>query len=98
MESAIFTNEELSRISTGFENNTKYITVDVHGMSCHDALRFIRNIVALHFRDVFVLTVIHGYNGGTAIKETIRDNMISDRVKAVTSCAWNPGVTMFQVA
>lgn len=98
MEETIFTKEELTRITKDVGTYPQTITVDVHGMSCQDALRFVKNIVALHFRDSFNLIVIHGYNGGTAIKETITDHKISARVRNVRHCWWNPGITTFQVA
>ena len=95
-EEIIFTREELSRITKDIAMNT--ITVDVHGMSCHDAWWFVHNIVALHHRDQFSIVVIHGYNGGVSIKKTLWDRPVSVRVQRMQSCFWNPGVTTIMVA
>jgi len=96
MEETIFTKEELSRITKDVETNT--ITVDVHGMTVRDSWRFCHNICALHHRDQFSMTVIHGYLGGVSIKKALWEKPISARVQRIKSCSWNPGVTTIQVA
>lgn len=97
-EELIFTSEEMARISTDAAAGNDNITVDVHGLKPREAMRFLKNVVALHYREDFVLTVIHGYNHGTAIKEMLQNTQLSCRVEDISSCAWNPGVTMFRVA
>ena len=70
----IFTIDEINRISIKEDSEKKTcITVDVHGMRCYEARRFINNIINIVHK-AFQLIIIHGYNHGTAIKEMLVHN------------------------
>lgn len=98
MGELIFTKEELSRISEATNGSKKMLNVDVHGLTRNEAIRFLKNIVALNFRwPEYILQVIHGYIGGTVIKETLLEESISPRVNKVETCRWNPGITLLTV-
>ncbi len=71
------------------------IAVDVHGLTCHDCMRLIRNIVNVVNCGV---SVIHGYRHGDAIKTMIQNDRISSRVKAVVPDEYNNGVTHLVIA
>ena len=100
-EEVIFTKEECDRITKDVVDGQMLITIDVHGMITHDAWRLIHNTCVLnqHQReDRFTIRVIHGYNGGVAIKKAIWSNPVTSRVQRMQSCAWNPGETSILVA
>ena len=46
----------------------------------------------------FKLDVIHGYNGGTAIKDMLRTKEISPRIISISSPEYNPGESILEVA
>ena len=50
------------------------------------------------FADPFILDVIHGYNGGTVIKELIYNDLKSPKIVGHRSPQWNPGETLLQIA
>ncbi len=73
------------------------IIVDVHGMLKAEAQKFLHNLIAL-IRGTYKLTVIHGFNRGTAIKQMLRETKISDRVTELQGVGCNPGVTIMMIA
>ena len=83
----VFTNEEDETV----------IKVDLHGMCRENALKSLSNIIAI-IRFPFILDVIHGYNGGTVIKEMICGDLKSPKITEHRSPAWNPGETLMRIA
>lgn len=84
------------RASLEKEGDTWHISYDTHGMNVKQARQTLKNIIALAPCEMD-LSVIHGYNGGTAIKEMIWNNKESlgyrlDRSN-MTSPSYNPGIT-----
>ena len=94
----IFTNDLLDRICVNNVDDREIVTVDLHGMSRLEGERFVKNIVALNLAAEFVLIVIHGYNSGTVLKETLRKKCISTRIRRLWSPKYNPGITYIEVA
>ena len=94
----VFTESELSRISVQEppQGDTR-ITVDVHGMKCYEARRFINNIINI-VRMAFQLIVIHGYNHGTAIKDMLAHNFSNRRICRKFPDLYNQGVTNMLIA
>lgn len=92
----IFTDDEMQRITMNIENGRPTIKVDVHGMACNEARKFLSNLIAL-FRTAFRLVVIHGYTHGTAIRDMIRENSLSEKVDSVHMWYWNDGVTELSI-
>lgn len=78
-------------------NNEIVVQVDVHGMSANVARRTLTNIIAI-LREPFTLDVIHGFNRGVAIKNIIRTDLASNKIKWASSPNWNPGETFLQIA
>ena len=74
------------------------IRVDLHAMTRQDAKRFIKNMIALLYMIPFRFDLIHGYNHGTVIKDMLRTDPISTRVKSITSPLWNPGESILEIA
>lgn len=89
----IFKEEELNRISFEGENGDEIIVVDVHGMKCSAAHRFVHNIITV-IHAAFKLLVIHGYNNGTAIRDMLRSGLKETKVVSVTPDIDNDGRTM----
>ena len=94
----IYTPEQMNRIrfskSTG---RNEQVTVDVHGMKCVEAKRFINNLINL-VHDSFHLVVIHGYNHGTAIRDMLADNFDNSHVVRRYLDQRNQGMTHMVIA
>ena len=71
------------------------IEVDLHGMRVEEAIRKIKNEVNKASGSVYAIRLIHGYHGGTRIKEAIEDEFSYGRVGKVKSIrpGANPGIT-----
>lgn len=94
----IFTKDEISRLSIKETPGTKpQIIVDVHGMKCSQARRFINNIINT-IRESFKLIIIHGYNHGTAIKDMLADNFCNSHIAEQYIDPYNQGVTHMLIA
>lgn len=94
----VLTQSEMDRI-TIFKSSsgTIHITVDVHGMKCYEARRFINNIINI-VRMAFQLVIIHGYNHGTAIKEMLAHNFSNEHICEQFNDSHNQGVTHMLIA
>lgn len=88
----VFPKEDMVRFSVFEDGN---LCVDVHGMSCIEAQRFIKNVIAM-MRGEFSVYVIHGYNRGVAIKQMLRRVRLSARDYNVSAIVWNPGMTKLE--
>ena len=94
----IFTSNEINRLSIKETPGMKLqITVDVHGMKCSQARRFINNIINT-IRESFKLIIIHGYNHGTAIKEMLAENFYNSHIAEQYIDPYNQGVTHMLIA
>ena len=85
--------EELERISI-LEG---VLFVDVHGLTRNEMVRFLKN-VSLIPREPFSMTIIHGFNHGTKLKETVRYEDIISRPHTIVTDKFNPGVTTYVFA
>lgn len=100
MGEQIFTKEQLDRIKAAAGN----IRIDVHGLGVYDAIRLIKNVIALNFRrHNFTIEIVHGYNGGSAIMQALRGSKknrlpVSTRITGIETCPWNLGITYLTVA
>lgn len=95
--SFIFKEDDLNRISIGEKNGEEIIIVDVHGMKCSAAHRFVHNIIVI-IHEAFKLLVIHGYHGGTAIRDMLRTGLHEARVLSVNPDIDNDGRTLLVCA
>lgn len=71
------------------------IEIDVHGMRVEEAISAVQRKVASAGAGVYRVRVIHGFNGGTRIREALREEFSycrDDKVKRVTM-GDNQGVT-----
>ncbi len=87
---------DMDRISLNSKDEICMI-VDVHGMKCSQAKRFINNIINV-VRIVFRLIIIHGYNHGTAIKEMLAQNFSNNHIYEQFPDPRNQSVTHMLIA
>ena len=59
----------------------KYKTVDLHNMTKEDAKANLIYALGSVDYDIKCLVVVHGYHGGTVIKNLVRKEFVSDQVK-----------------
>ena len=95
---AIYYGDEGTRIQISQKNNGELsVVVDVHGMKCRQAERFINNLINIA-RCQFVMTVIHGYNHGTTILEMVRNELNNRHIVNRYTDNYNRGVTYLAIA
>lgn len=92
----IFSQDDIARISIKDDGKLQ-VTVDVHGMKCVQAKRFINNIIN-SIREAFRLVIIHGYNHGTAIKDMLAENFSNTHIIDQYQDPRNKGVTYMVLA
>lgn len=68
------------------------MTVDVHGLKCNQAKRFLNNIINL-VQGSFRMVVIHGFNHGTAIRDMLFTGIDNPHIASKCIDANNPGRT-----
>ncbi len=69
------------------------VTVNVHGLSRNGMVRLLRNISCI-CRQSFTMRIIHGFNHGTVLKDTVRTEGVFMRTYKIVPDQTNPGVTM----
>ncbi len=94
--SSIMSKSEMARISMK-SSDMFCITVDVHGMKCCQAKRFINNIINI-VRIIFHLIIIHGYNHGTAIKDMLSYKFSNIHITNQYVDPYNQGMTHILIA
>ena len=94
----IFSADQLQRIRLYSDEVGKMkIQVDVHGMSCCEARRFMNNLINTIGFDCSI-TVIHGYNHGTAIRDMLENQFDNCHVRNRQPDPFNPGRTFLSIA
>ena len=71
------------------------IEVDLHGLRVEEAIRKVKSEVNKAPGSVYTIRLIHGYHGGTRIREPIEDEFSYGRdgkVKSIRQGS-NPGIT-----
>lgn len=79
------------------EGSVPAITIDVHGMDVRLAERMCWNVINL-VREPVRLTVIHGFNHGTAIKDALAKETFAGRLESRYCPKHNPGATVMKIA
>ena len=71
------------------------IEIDLHGLRAEEAVRKARTKVAKASGSVYIIRLIHGYHGGTRIRESIEDEFLYGREPKVKKIRQgnNPGIT-----
>ena len=71
------------------------IEIDLHGLRTEEAVRKVKNEVNKAPGSVYTIRLIHGYHGGTRIREAIEEEFSysrNDKVKSIRQGS-NPGIT-----
>lgn len=96
--SLVYSEKDLARIQIQhLLNGELNITIDVHEMSRFEARRFINNTIGIVHAD-FQLTVIHGYNHGTAIRDMLKSQFDNRHIRDRQLDPFNPGRTILSIA
>ena len=71
------------------------IEVDLHGLRVEEAVKRANDEVNKASGSVYIIRLIHGYHGGTRIREAIEDEFSYGRVPKVKKIRQgsNPGIT-----
>ena len=88
-----FIRKELDRIC---EAKNRIIRIDLHGMSCSDARRFLNNVINV-LQESGILQIIHGCNQGTVLQNMIRNDYTNNHIKTMILNSKNNGVTYLQI-
>ncbi len=76
-------------------NCEQIITLDVHGMRVQEAVAAVQKKIDAAGPAVYQIRVIHGYHGGTRIREALREEFghgLEPKVKRITM-GENEGIT-----
>lgn len=87
----VMSKEELNRVKAG---KTGRVTLDLHGLHYKEAIRLVKN-----YADIFqpdVMTIVHGYNHGTVLRDALRKQKIVTRPYKMFKDKNNDGVTVFK--
>ncbi|MCR5502528.1 MAG: Smr/MutS family protein [Lachnospiraceae bacterium] len=71
------------------------IEIDVHGMTAEEAVKAVEKLVGTAGSATYRIRVIHGYHGGTRIREAIRRELgygLEPKIKRILG-GDNPGIT-----
>ena len=95
----VFTKSLIMRITklTSNTGEVASIIIDVHGLTCKEAKRFINNVVNIT-RASCIVEVIHGYRHGTRIKDMLWKSYYNPNIRQIVADQSNPGVTYLQPA
>ena len=63
------------------EKNGCTITADLHGMQVAEAKTALERLISSADKSVTVITVIHGYAGGQALKNMVQKKLSHPRIK-----------------
>ena len=69
------------------------ITIDLHGMTCYQAQVAIDAALRRAGRSTYRLELVHGYHGGSAIRDMIRRTYTRHHKVLRLELGLNPGVT-----
>ncbi len=71
------------------------IEIDLHGLRTEDAIKKVLREVNNASGSVYTIRLIHGYHGGTRIRDAIEDEFSYGRVEKVKRIqpGSNPGIT-----
>ena len=88
---------ERIRIITSPSGEVVKVSVDVHGLTCREARRFISNVVNIS-GGFCVIEIIHGYRHGTRLKDMLQNRFSNPHISQIATDFTNPGVTCLQPA
>lgn len=60
-------------------NGNVVVRLDLHYLTCSSCKKIIKNVIAITRSD-FTFLIIHGQNHGTAIRDMVRNEVLSERI------------------
>lgn len=69
------------------------VEVDIHNMTRDQAQRYLEQFLGRLDGSVKEVTVIHGYSGGTVLRDMVRNSLKHPRIRS-KYLSMNPGVTI----
>lgn len=76
---------------TEFKEN-EILTIDIHNHTVYEAKQKLQLVVKIAPCEIKEIVVIHGYHGGTALRDMVRKEFKSKRI-ARKYLSLNPGIT-----
>ena len=72
---------------------TGIVELDIHGMNSYQAKLCVESALKRARGDVYRIRVIHGYHGGTALRELVRRELAKHPKVLRVECGMNQGET-----
>lgn len=85
---------EFNRIQ---EDREEGYVVDLHELRRDETTRLINNMINLTTHPCRI-SVIHGFNRGTVLQQTVRTAIKNPRIRKITTVDYNPGITYLDIA
>lgn len=76
-----------------FSPRSGILEVDLHGLNQHQAKIKIDSVLRSSCKGVYRIRIIHGYTGGTALRDMVRKTYRSHPKIIRVELGMNPGVT-----
>jgi hypothetical protein len=73
------------------------LEIDLHGLTTDDTESVLSKLLNSKSLKLRTITLIHGYNHGTLIKDYIRYDVISDRIASKMNDSANEGITILKI-
>lgn len=73
--------------------NAGILEIDIHGMTRRQAKEFLEMRVKRAGRDVYRIRVIHGFHGGTELRDMVRQELSKNSRVLRCEIGLNPGET-----
>jgi DNA-nicking Smr family endonuclease len=73
--------------------NPGILELDIHGMTKYQAKTYVDSQLKKANRSVYRIRVVHGYHGGTQLKELIQKNYRNHPRVIRIECGLNQGIT-----
>lgn len=94
---ALYTPNELKRLKFKNKAGLFIVWVDLHGMPCSEAKRFIDNLINIS-NCPLILAIVHGFKHGTALSHMVRNDIDNKRILTRIVNGHNPGVTYLDIS
>ncbi len=94
----LYSGDDLHRFTYSSITGHTKVLVDIHGMTCCAAKRYINNIiniVSTLSQNTCHMTIIHGYNHGTVLQQMVRNALVNKHITERIIDDKNPGITHY---
>lgn len=73
------------------------VEIDIHQMKREQAKKYLERFLSTANLNVKEVTVIHGYTGGTVLRDMVQKGLKHHRIKAKVR-SLNPGITILELS